>query len=329
MKMSARVCGAAFAAAVMLLSTNAFADPTYTLKLAHAVPVENPYHYGAMRFKELVEAETKGDMVIQVFPNNELSTGERDILEGLQLGTIDMYVGSTGPMGGFEKSFLLFDFPFLFKDLKDAFEVLDGPIGDHVFKKLDSQGIHGLAWMVNGFRNLTNSKRPVVKISDVAGLKVRTMENKLHMAMWRELGADPTPMAWSEVFTALQQGTIDGQENPLTVIYTSKLNEVQKYLALTRHVFSPAFIAIASSKLEDLPEKYQAVIVKAAKAAALHEREVYEKMDAEFLEKLRAAGMEVSTPDLDEYRKAVQPVYEKYRSELGDDAGLLDQILSR
>ena len=304
------------------------AAPKFSLKLGHAVPQENAYHFGAVKFKELVEAQTKGDVVIDVFPNNQLGTGERDIIEGLQLGTIDIYVGSTGPMGGFEKKFLLFDFPFLFNDKKHVYTVLDGEIGQYIMGLLDAKGLHGLAWMENGFRNLTNSKRPVISPKDAAGLKIRTQENKVHMAMWRALGADPTPMAWSEVFTALQQGTIDGQENPVPVIYTSKLYEVQKHLALTRHVFSPAMLIVAKPVFESLPEEYRVIFKNAAQEAALYQREVSQKMEDEFIETLKKNGMEITTPDLAPFQEASKKVYDDFKGELGDDAKLLDQILS-
>jgi tripartite ATP-independent transporter DctP family solute receptor len=304
------------------------AAPSRVLKLGHAVPEENAYHYGAQKFKELVESKTNGDIQIDVFPNNQLGTGERDIIEGLQLGTIDLYVGSTGPMGGFEKKFLLFDFPFLFKDKKHVYDVLDGEIGTYIMGLLDGKGIHGLAWMENGFRNLTNAKRAVNAPADAAGLKIRTQENKLHMAMWRGLGVDPTPMAWSEVFTALQQGTIDGQENPVPVIYTSKLYEVQKHLALTRHVFSPAIILVAKALFDSLTPEQQEIFRASAKEAAIYEREVCDKMENDYLESLRQNGMEITTPDLAPFQAASLKVYDEFKGELGDDAKLLDQIIA-
>lgn len=304
------------------------AAPRFSLKLGHSVPEENAYHYGAVRFKELVEAKTNGDVHIDLFPNNQLGTGERDLIEGLQLGTVDIYVGSTGPMGGFEKRFLLFDFPFLFKDKKHVYAVLDGEIGKHIMGLLDARGLHGLAWIENGFRNLTNGRRSINTVEDVKGLKIRTMENKVHMAMWRALGVDPTPMAWSEVFTALQQGTIDGQENPIPVIYTSKIYEVQKHLALTRHVFSPAMIVVAKQVFDSMPEEYRKIMQESAQEAAIYQREVCDKMENEYIELLKKSGMEITTPDTAPFQEACKGVYDQFRGELGEDAGLLDQIIS-
>lgn len=311
------------------LGFSGIAHGKVALKLGHAVSDQHPYHMGAERFKEIVEKETGGEVEVSLFPNNQLGTGERDLLEGLQLGVVDVYVGSTGPMGGFEKKFMLFDFPFLFKDKAQAYEVLDGEIGTYVMGLLDKIGIKGLAWYENGFRHFTNSKRPVNTPDDVKGLKLRTMENKIHMALWRAMGADPTPMAWGEVFTALQQGTVDGQENPVPIIYVQKIYEVQKHLALTGHVFSPAMIAIAKAKFDALPEAHRAVILKAARESALYQREQITRMEEEQVAKLKELGMEVTAPNVAPFREATKPVYDQFRGELGDDARLLDEILSK
>ncbi|GAB1400957.1 TRAP transporter substrate-binding protein [Aminivibrio sp.] len=311
------------------LGFSGIAHGKVALKLGHAVSDQHPYHMGAERFREIVEKETGGEVEVSLFPNNQLGTGERDLLEGLQLGVVDVYVGSTGPMGGFEKKFMLFDFPFLFKDKAQAYEVLDGEIGTYVMGLLDKIGIKGLAWYENGFRHFTNSKRPVNTPDDVKGLKLRTMENKIHMALWRAMGADPTPMAWGEVFTALQQGTVDGQENPVPIIYVQKIYEVQKHLALTGHVFSPAMIAIAKAKFDALPEAHRAVILKAARESALYQREQITRMEEEQVAKLKELGMEVTAPNVAPFREATKPVYDQFRGELGDDARLLDEILSK
>ena len=314
---------------VAALGFSGIAHAKVTLKLGHAVSDQHPYHMGAQRFKEIVEKETGGEVEVSLFPNNQLGTGERDLLEGLQLGVVDVYVGSTGPASGFEKKFMLFDFPFLFKNKAQAYEVLDGEIGTYVMGLLDKIGIRGLAWYENGFRHFTNSKRPVNTPEDVKGLKLRTMENKIHMALWRAMGADPTPMAWGEVFTALQQGTVDGQENPIPVLYVQKIYEVQKHLALTGHVFSPAMIAIAKAKFDALPEAHREIILRAARESALYQREQITRMEDEQVSKLKELGMEVTTPDVAPFREATKPVYDQFRGELGEDAKLLDEILSK
>lgn len=297
-------------------------------KLGHAVNEKHPYHLGAEKFKEIVEKETNGRIEIKLFPNNQLGTGERDMIEGIQLGTVDIVVTSTGPLSGFEKKFMLFDFPFLFRDKEHAYKVLDGEIGQYVLGLLEKQGIKGLAWYENGFRHSTNSKREVLTPEDAKGLKLRTMENKVHMAIWRALGADPTPMAWGEVFTSLQQGTIDGQENPIPIIYTQKVYEVQKYVSLTGHVYSPAVILMSKSKFDQLPDDYKEILLRAAKESGDLERKLITEMENEQVEKLKEVGMVVSYPDKALFLEATKSVYDEFKGELGEDAKLLDQIIN-
>ncbi|MBA1334773.1 MAG: TRAP-type transport system, periplasmic component, predicted N-acetylneuraminate-binding protein [Firmicutes bacterium] len=298
------------------------------LKLGHAVNEQHPYHAGAVKFKEIVEQKTNGQVEVQLFPNNQLGSGERDLVEGLQLGTVDLVVTSTGPLSGFEKKFMLFDFPFLFRDKEHAYKVLDGEIGQYVIGLLEKQGIKGLAWYENGFRHLTNSKREVVTPEDAKGIKLRTMENKVHMGIWKALDAIPTPMAWGEVFTALQQGTVDGQENPIPIIYTQKVYEAQKYLSLTGHVYSPAVLLMSKAQFDKLSAEYQDIFIQAAKESAMLERQLITQMEDEQVEKLKEAGMIVSDPDKAAFLEKTKPVYDEFKGELGEDAKLLDQIIN-
>lgn len=299
----------------------------YVFKLGSAVNSEHPYNLGAERFKEMVEKGSGGAIEIQIFPNNQLGTGERDLVEGMQLGTVDMVVTSTGPMSGFVKQFMLFDFPFLFRDKEHAYKTLDGEIGQYVLSLLEKRGIKGLAWYENGFRHLTNSRREVDTPGDVKGLKIRTMENKVHMAIWRALGADPTPMAWGELFTALQQGAVDGQENPIPIIYTQKVYEVQKYMSMTGHVFSPALILMSKNKFDKLPDDLREVVMKSARESAEYERFQITKMEDEQVEKLRGLGMVISYPDKTPFLEMTKPVYDEFKGELGKDGALLEEII--
>ena len=175
---------------------------------------------------------------------------------------------------------------------------------------------------------MTNSRRPIAVPADAKGLKLRTMENKVHMAIWKALGADPTPMARGEIFTALQQGTVDGQENPIPVIYTSKVYEVQKHLSLTGHVFSPAMIIMSKAIFDALPKEYQAIVLKAAVESATYQREQITSMENEQVAKLKELGMTVTTPDTAAFLEATKPVYEQFKGELGADAKLLDEIIA-
>lgn len=296
-----------------------------TLKLAHVVSTSAPYHIGAMEFSRLVDLKTKGQIKIEIYPGGQLGKGERECIEGLQIGTIDLVVTSTGPVGGFVPQMLVVDLPFLFRDNAHVDKVLDGPIGEDLLKALSKAGIKGIAFWENGFRNLTNNKRPVHKPEDVKGLKLRTMENEVHMDAFRTLGADPTPMTWGEVYTALQQGVIDGQENPINIIRTHKIYEVNKYLALTGHVYSPALILMNEKKFNSLSLDFQKTLLEAGKEAAKFERKFIRENEAKMLEELKGFGMQVTTPDKKLFQKATEPTYRKYESRFGKV--LIDKIV--
>jgi tripartite ATP-independent transporter DctP family solute receptor len=254
-----------------------------------------------------------------------LGKGERECIEGLQIGTIDLVATSTGPVGGFVPQMLVVDLPFLFRDNRHVDKVLDGPIGKGLLKDLSKAGIKGIAFWENGFRNLTNNKHPVNKPEDVKGLKLRTMENEVHMDAFRTLGADPTPMTWGEVYTSLQQGVIDGQENPINIIRTHKIYEVNKYLALTGHVYSPALLLMNENKFKSLSPDLQKALMEAGKEAAKFERKFIRDNEAKMLEELKGFGMQVTYPDKKLFRKATEPTYKKYEARFGKD--LINKIV--
>ena len=296
-----------------------------TLKLAHVVSTTAPYHIGATELAKLIEQKSKGQLKIEIFPGGQLGKGERECIEGLQIGTIDLVVTSTGPVGGFVPQMLVVDLPFLFRDNSHVDKVLDGPIGQGLLNGLSKAGIKGIAFWENGFRNLTNNKRPVNKPEDVKGLKLRTMENEVHMDAFRTLGADPTPMTWGEVYTSLQQGVIDGQENPINIIRTHKIYEVNKNLALTGHVYSPALLLMNEKKFKDLPPNLQKALLEAGKEAAKFERKFIRDNETKMLEELKGFGMQVTAPDKKLFHKATEPTYKKYESRFGKD--LIDKIV--
>lgn len=313
-------------AGLFILSTASIAiSAPITLKLAHVVSTSAPYHIGALEFAKLVDQKTKGQLKIEIYPGGQLGKGERECIEGLQIGTIDLVATSTGPVGGFVPQMLVVDLPFLFRDNGHVDKVLDGPIGEGLLKDLSKAGIKGIAFWENGFRNLTNNKRPVNKPEDVKGLKLRTMENEVHMDAFRTLGADPTPMTWGEVYTSLQQGVIDGQENPINIIRTHKIYEVNKNLALTGHVYSPALLLMNEKKFNSLSPDLQKTLVEAGKEAAKFERKFIRDNEAKMLEELKGFGMQVTTPDKKLFQKATEPTYKKYESRFGKD--LIDKIV--
>jgi len=300
-------------------------DKSVSLKLGHAVAPVHPYHLGAVRFAELVAQRTEGKVKVEVYPSTQLGN-ERDMVEGLQLGTIDLVVTSTGPVGGFVPKMFVVDLPFLFRDRDQAYRVLDGPIGRDLLSALSSKSIRGLAFWENGFRQITNNVRPIEKPADLKGIKIRTMENKVHLAAFRAFGASPTPMAWSEVYTALQQRTIDGQENPIAIIHDHKLYEVQKYLALTGHFYSPSLLLMSERSFNHLPRDFQKVIMDTALECAQYERNLLRQSEAQQLETLKAKGMQVTVPDKKPFQEAAAPVYKEFEGQFGQD--LIGKIMT-
>lgn len=282
-----------------------------TLRLGHVLAPTHPYTLGGEKFAELVNEKTNGGIEVEVFHSSQLGN-ERDMIEGLQLGTLEMAIVSTAPLSSFLEEFLVFDLPFIFNNEEHARTVLDGDIGTELMSKLDGQKIVGLAYWENGFRHVTNNERRIEKPEDLQGLKIRTMENPIHMATFTQMGADPTPMAFGELFTALQQKTIDGQENPLPIIDSSKYYEVQNYCSLTGHFYAPAPLLISKATFEELTPEEQTAIKEAAAEARDYERQLIDEMNAELIEGLTSKNMEIIEVDKTLFSEAVSPVYEQF-----------------
>lgn len=300
----------------LLLGASAAFSGNY--KLGHVGPPTHPYQLGAVKFAELVKEGTKGQIVIDSFPSSQLGN-ERDLIEGLQLGTVDFVLSSTGPMASFDPKFGAPDLPFIFRDLSHAYKCLDGDVGQELFAALKKKGITGLAWFENGFRQVTNSKRAIEKPEDLKGLKIRTMENPIHVAFFRELGVDPTPMAFGEVFSALEQKVVDGQENPIAAVTAAKFFEVQKYLAMTGHVYTAVPLMVRSDLFNSFTPEQQQVILSAAKEASAYERKLLADQEKTGIEELRKRGMTVTYPDRAKLLNATAPVYQKFEGTIGKE----------
>ena len=288
-----------------------------TMKLASATAPDHPYNVGAQKFADLIKERTKDRIQIKIYPSLQLGKGEREMLEGVQQGAIDLLVTSTGPLGGFSPSINILDFPFLFRDFNHVDLVMDGPIGRKLLGDFEKVSVQGLAFWENGFRNLTNSKLAVKKVEDGKGLKIRTMENKVHLAAWKEAGLNPTPMAWGEVFMALQQGVIDGQENPIAVYYTSKLWEAkQNNLSLTTHVYSPAPILMSKKIFDSMPKEDQKLFLDTALEVAKFQRKLNRDAEESRLKEIAGKGVTVVRDvDRESFKKAMAPVYDQFSSQ--------------
>lgn len=290
-----------------------------TLKMGFGLPVTAHYGVGATFMQQELPGRTGGRYRLELFPNFQLG-GEREMVEGVQLGTIDLAITSTGPIGNFVPDTLITDIPFLFRDYAHARGVLDGPIGEAILAKCAAKGIICLAWSENGFRHMTNSKREIKAPEDAKGLKIRTMENQVHMTAFRTIGVLPTPMAFPEVFPALQQGTVDGQENPIGVITSAKLNQVQKHLTLTGHLYSPAVVMMSPAAYNKMSEADKKAIMELARKGAEVTRALVQKQESDGIEALKASGMQVRALSADEkakFQAAMAPAYKEFAARFG------------
>ena len=268
-------------------------------------------------FAKEVEARTSGRYKVQPFYSGSLG-GERESIEAVQLGTQELTFSSSGPVPNFVPEAKILDIPFLFRDKAHARAVLDGPIGQEMLAKFDSKGFKALAWGENGIRNMTNNKRAINAPEDLKGLKIRTMENPVHVAAYKGLGIVTTPMAMPEVFTALQQGTVDGQENPLSVIMAAKLDQVQKHLTLTGHVYSPGIFLMNKATFDKLSAADKQAFLDAAKAGVKANRARVDEDDAKGVAYLREKGMNVvETVDKAKFQAVLAPVYADFEKQFG------------
>jgi len=306
--------------ALALFATGmAGAQAQTTIKIGYATTATSHYGVGSTVFCDEIEKGTQGRYKCQQFPSSALG-GEREMIEAVQLGTLDVVNTSTGPVGNFVPEVKIVDIPFLFRDYAHARKVMDGPIGQDLLTKFPSKGLVALAWTENGFRHMTNNKRSIVKPEDAAGLKMRTMENKVHMEGYRAFGIQPTPMAFPEVFGALQQGTVDGQENPIPVILASKFSQVQKHLSLTGHVYSPALLITSPRLMNKLSDADKKVFYAAAKSASAAQRKKVNEDEDNGIAQLEKEGMTVVRKvDGQAFRNALLAPYAEFSKEFGAD----------
>ncbi|BDU58604.1 C4-dicarboxylate ABC transporter substrate-binding protein [Limnohabitans sp. MORI2] len=309
--------------AIALAASAVFATlPTQAqtvLKMGHVLAKGSHYDIGANVFCENLDKNTQGRYKCQVYPASALG-GEREQVEAVQIGTQDLVITSTGPVGNFVPEMKIVDIPFLFRDYDHARKVLDGKIGQDMLAKFPNHGLVALAWSENGFRHMTNNKRPIVSAADASGLKMRTMENKVHMEGYRAFGIQPTPMAFPEVFGALQQGVVDGQENPIPVILASKFSQVQKHLSLTGHVYSPGLIITSPRIMNKLSEADKKAFYDAAAKSVAATRKKVNDDEANGIAQLEREGMQVvKKVNSASFNDGLKGPYANYAKEFGAD----------
>lgn len=314
---------------ILIVGSGMVSAAQYTIKVGNTQPMDHIYNQGLKRFKTLVEDRTDGKVEVKIFGNSQLGD-ERALVEGLQLGTVQMALTSTGPIGGFVPQAMVFDLPYLFKNRAHAYAVLDGEIGNQISKKFLNEGIRNLGYWENGFRNITNSVRPIKEPEDLSGIKIRVMESKLMLSSLKAMGASPLPMAFSEVYTALEQGTIDAQENPLAVIHANNFAEVQDYLSLTQHFYNPSLLLVSESFFAGLPQDIKNAIKVSATEAKEYERYLSVLADLKLQTALQEEGMKVNTVNKEPFIEATAPVYEEYEEVIGDgDAAAGRKLMKR
>jgi tripartite ATP-independent transporter DctP family solute receptor len=292
-------------------------------------PDSSPSGQGVKHFAELVDKKSGGKMKVRMFGGAVLGA-DMAMQTALTAGTQEMMVGSTATLVGMAKEFGILDLPFVFQTPEEAYAVVDGPVGKKLTAKLPSVGLVGIAFWDNGFRNMTNSKRVVAKMEDMDGIKLRVMQNPVYLDFFKELGASPVPMPWSEVFSALETRTVDGQENPAPTIDTAKLYEVQKYLSLTRHAYA-AHLVMASKKWWDtLTKDEQRIITEAVIETRPYQRKLNNDADSKSIATLKEKGMVVTVippAELQRMSDKVRPVVEKFAAT--SDPALAKEMFSQ
>ena len=284
---------------------------TAKLRFAHPHPEADSWHKAALQFAEKVKAKSGGKLEVQVFPNGALGSDSQTI-SAVRGGSLDICLTGNPFFTGLAPKLNVLDLPFLFQSRKHAAAVMDGPIGDGLRKELEGSNLKALATWEIGWRNLTNSRRAIATAADIKGLKIRTTPNPAHIRAFQLLGAVPTPMAFTELFSALETGAVDGQENPVTLILNAKFNEVQKHLSLTRHAFTTGPVVMNKTKFDAMAPELQKILAETAIELAGVQRQMNEDTEGSSLEALKKAGMQaVENPDRDSFAKIVTVEVEK------------------
>ncbi len=293
----------------------------HAFKFAHVNPAEHPQGQGAKKFAELVAQKSGGKITIKLFPGSSLG-GDMAMLTALRGGTVEMTVMNTGLLNGIDPAFSVVDLPFAFGDFKEVDAVVDGPVGKKLYQKLESKDLVGLAYWDLGFRNVTNSKRPVAKLEDLQGLKLRVVQSPVYLDLFNALGANALAMPFAEVYSALEQKAVDGQENPATVILANKLGEVQKYMSMTRHMYNPQSVLFSKKVWDTLNADEQKLIRDAIAEATAYQRKVSRDAEAKAIDDLKKGGVQVNDVSPQErarMREKAKPVFDKYAKEVGAD----------
>jgi TRAP-type transport system periplasmic protein len=307
-------------AAAVLASFGLAHAQTKTIKFANQNAKGHPVVNGMEKFAELVDSRSGGKLKVNVFPGGALGSDQANV-SALQGGTLEMASMNSGIFASVVKDFAVYDFPFLFANPKEADAVVDGPFGKGLHAKLEEKGMVGLGYYELGFRNITNSKRPIAKVEDIAGLKLRVIPNPINVDWVSALGANPTPLPFPELYAALEQKAVDGQENPVATIQGAKLYEVQKYLTLTNHQYNPQSVVISKKFWDSLSADEKRIVQDAASESAKYQREQSRAAAGTILESLKKNGMQVTelpAAEVAKLRDKMKPVIAKHSASVGE-----------
>lgn len=296
-------------------------DAEYVIRLPHIVSTDNPAHHATESFKEEVEKESDGKVEVQIFPNGELYDSDRELIEALQLNNIEMSLVGTPSLGNFDERFYVLDLPFIFDDREGPREALSGELGEELSGGLEELNLKSLGYGYDGFRHILNSKKPIETLEDMKGLKIRVQESEIQEALFNALDANASPLAYGELYSALQQKVYDGMDGPFAMIDSGKFDEVQEYMSLTSHQYSGLIFLMSAEKFNEYPEDIQEIINTAGKNMV---EEYYELVDeaedtirAELEESIEVN--EISEEELQKFKDAVQPVYDEFADVVGQD----------
>ncbi len=297
-------------------------DKVTTIRISHVLAEDHPSNTTLVDvFKPEIEKNSNGKLKVEIYPNAQLGS-DRQAIEAVSLNTLEMSVPGGPVLSGFYEPFMIFDLPFIFNDREAVYAAMDGELAVKASEGLADQNIMILGIGENGFRHITNNKGPINTPEDLDGMKIRTMENPLHMAAFKGMGANPTPIAFGELFTALQQKTVDAQENPVAIILTSKFNEVQDYLTLTGHVFANCPYIISKEFYDGLSPELQKVVTDAVDKTVVAQRERLAELETNYIEELKSSGMEINEITAEQkalFAEKAKPAYDLFEEKFGDE----------
>jgi TRAP-type transport system periplasmic protein len=298
-----------------LLTSTALAQVEF--KIGHGHSTSHSFHQALERMAELLEEKAPGEFDVQIFPSAQLGS-ERVMQEALTLGTLEGTV--TGVLAIYEPKMALLELPYLFRDRDHILAAHDSEAIEELVASLPPAGLRLIGFLENGFRHITTNSGPIESPADLSGMTIRTPENMAQIETFRAFGANPTPMAFSELYAALRQGVVDGQENPLQNIYDANFYEVQEHLSLTGHIYNSAYLVVSESWWQGLSAEERATVQEAADEATRWQFEYIRDLDADLLERLKGHGMQVTEPDVEAFREAADGAYEAFYGQFGDDA---------